>query len=183
MLRKITVLGLLILLSACSLRDDAAIEAYRDYTPHVDILAVEYRVYKELFSTLFDNPLTDADILGILVSVLITYTNEEGEYWKSAEETWYDRTGDCEDFCTLFLGLLQQEGIYDGQSMIVINPDEGDPWTYHVKIADRKLGIEYELTSGLLNISPLRKEGILREYSYAEVMYQAYEKKRLDWVF
>lgn len=174
---------LLSILNACSLSGDRDIALYEHHQATVTPLQVDYPLYRELFRSSFAEPLTDADVLALMVSLEIRYSSVNGEYWKTAEETWQDKSGDCEDFCTLYLGLLKQENLYDGQTMIVVNSGQGELFTYHTKIADRKRMIEYELTGGFLQISPLQNHRVLKEYSYGEVMYQAYEKKRLDWIF
>ncbi len=185
MLNWIKLLVLAAMMSGCSVFSvsEQAIDRYGEVSPEINPLNVDYNMYKELFASLYQGQLTDEDVIGILVSIEVEYSSVDGNYWKNPRETWNDKSGDCEDYCTLFLGLLKQEGLYDGQTMIVVRPVSGSSLTYHCKVADRRRGIEYELTGGLLEISPLKENRILKEYNYAEVMYQAYEKDRLDWVF
>ncbi len=184
MLKYAAFIFLLAITAACSLGPHAdEITRYQDYTPVINHLSIDYNMYKELFQQLYDYNLEDADIVGIMVSIDIHYVSDQGGNWKTPDETWDDGTGDCEDFCTAFLGILKKEGLYDGQTMIVINPPQSSAFSYHAKIADHRRNLSYELTGGLLSVKPLDQETILKEYSYAQVMYQACEKKRLDLVF
>jgi len=44
----------------------------------------------------------------IFIYLKVNYKRESTEYWKLPEETWHDKNGDCEDFCILFMYVLEK---------------------------------------------------------------------------
>lgn len=95
-----------------------------------------YQVYWGTFD--FD---TVDDVLEY-VSDTIVYVPDEVDYWQGPAETLELKTGDCEDFCILFMWLLHSQLNLDAEMLIVRNGNGGE----HAMA--RLDGVVYDVTSG-----------------------------------
>lgn len=90
-------------------------------------------VYQEDFKTV-------DDVL-LWVSDTIEYVADDVDYWQNPTETLELKTGDCEDFCLLFMWLLHDRFNLVPELLIVVNGD-----SEHAMV--RFDGVVYDVTSG-----------------------------------
>ena len=87
-------------------------------------------------------------------------------YWQLPEETYEKRSGDCEDFCLMFMYLCYEQLGYSPELLIV---QYGDAVTYNHAIVE--LGAEWFEISGGFRISNRAEYVVYFEKSYHESMW------------
>jgi hypothetical protein len=76
--------------------------------------------YMAMRYTLLKGNIEKASYVNAYVNSIITYQSETGEDWQSPQATYRLRTGDCEDFATLKVALLEQYGVRQEELAIAV---------------------------------------------------------------
>jgi hypothetical protein len=108
------------------------------------------------------------DILEYL-SNNIQYKDEKNDYWQLPEETITKGTGDCEDFCILFMYLLKNK-LEIENSLTLIKPNKK---TVHTVVYYSNQYSDPTMYNGFMNIY-VPDSHILWKSSYEEVMWMTY---------
>lgn len=105
----------------------------------------------------------------------LTYTLENGDengadYWQTPEETYNKKSGDCEDYCLLFMHFARFCG-HDGfdSQLIIVDKDNGE--THALVMCNGKI---HETTGGKIYNKIDDYPGYIKtrkEYSYQDAMY------------
>jgi hypothetical protein len=111
----------------------------------------------------------------MLWSYNIEYIADETDYWQLPEETYESRTGDCEDFCIMFMYLMKTKLNLE-TNLIMIEKDNGDVHTlvYPVPFGSEKKPMYYEAVNNFLSSTLLNSWHIKFTIPYTEVMWMTY---------
>jgi hypothetical protein len=102
----------------------------------------------------------------------ITYWPDTGEYWKTPEQTYHDRYGDCEDFALLAMYFIKKE--VHKEPILVFgckSQDRSDVWHAWIKCD----GLDYSAqTGGPSTWARTNYPYLIEEYDYQTAMNLAY---------
>ena len=105
----------------------------------------------------------------------LTYIPDENDYWQLPEETYNLKTGDCEDYCIMFMYLLKTK-LNIETSLVMIENQNGDDHVlvYPVPIGQDKTLMYYEAVNNFLSENILEGWKIKHIIPFFEVMWMTY---------
>ena len=103
------------------------------------------------------------------VSTPIIYTDDPHDYWQLPEETWKLKTGDCEDYCILFMYLVETRLNTRTQLVDIKNSYTGE---FHVVVKIDNM--YYELINNFQTPTLLSGWYVVWVAPYDEVMWMTY---------
>lgn len=129
---------------------------------------------EEMYDYDFENDIQISSVKEALdyVASNMTYKNEENDYWQLPEQSYQWKTGDCEDYCILFMYLLKTKLDIDSELILVV-PNKNIVHTvvkYNNQYSDPTM---YDIKSGLTNIY-VPESHIRWKAPYEEVIWMTY---------
>lgn len=127
---------------------------------------IQGQLWDYWFDFPYANEITDAPSAYLWVALNTIYQEDSKDEWKTPEQTYMDRGGDCEDVALLMMYLCYQ---YAHQTPTLIEIDRIDKIHMIVEVD----GIVYDPKGSIRgNIQDLEYR-ILNSYTYGEAMYLA----------